>query len=198
MAEHSRVASLGENADFSASALGTLTFPHSQMNHEHESCKTPVCHLSWLPPCICQQAEVRYQGWILKKVVWSHKKWFTCFATPLGKELPLIPWRPYHQKMHPKNQTKYSIYLSLFSAVTPQAALCFPSGWHSATSHRTPCGHHRQAPPMHTQNLLVATNQRLQTSLCTHAHLLPNLFPTHAKSLSRGTSLLIYISIKSI
>lgn len=45
MAERSRVVSSGENAYFSLSALGALIFPHSRMNHKHESWKTLVCHL---------------------------------------------------------------------------------------------------------------------------------------------------------
>lgn len=117
-----------------------------------------------------------------------------------GKAIPLIPWRPYRQETLPKSQTKSSIYLSLFSVVAPQAALHFPFGLHSSASFAASLYPmwSPQPPPMNTQDLLAAINQRLQRSPCPHAHLLPNPFPTLVKPLSRGTSLLIHMSIKSI
>lgn len=51
------------------------------------------------------------------------------FHHSLEKAIPLISWRPFHQEMLHKNQTKSSIYLSLFSAVAPLTGLHLLSFW---------------------------------------------------------------------
>jgi len=170
-------------------------FPHSQMNHEHESWKTLVCHLV-NPPCIAQLVEVHYQGWILEDFA-PTRNYSHAGALPLpweGNSPDPLETIPVGNASQEPEKIFYLLQL-IFS--------CSPSGCSKLSFSLTfICYFYSLVVTTATThartNLLSAINQRLQRSPCAHAHLLPNPLPTHMKSLSRGTSLLIHISIKSI
>lgn len=193
---------LEKNANFSLPTLGVLIFPPSYMNHEHESWKTLMCHLLWLPSASLSEWRFITKGGFLRNLSDSIRNFSHAGVSSLpweGNSTDLLESSPPELGVLHKNQTKSSIYFNLFSAVAPQAQLHF-SFWLTLT-----CWFYNLAVPhvviTATTHMYVKSHchkPEPQRSPCAHAHLLPNPAPTHMKSLSRGTSLLIHMSIKSI